>query len=142
MKKDFPDFIEPVRVRKMGQNVKRYVGYQVKKFYESRFFFAEPSLFAVFDFSLIKGDPSSALTAPNSIVLTEETAQKYFGKEGPLGKIIETDPYNDGELMLFHVTGIAKNVPRNSHFHFDFLASYSSLKEDATAFGGYYQHCT
>ena len=142
LKKDFPEVMETVRIRKMGQNVKRYVGYQDNKFYESRFFFAEPSLFTVFDFPLIKGDPEEALTAPNSIVLTEDTAQKYFGKQDPLGKIIEADPYNDGELMLFHVTGIAKNVPRNSHFQFDFLASYSSLKEDTTAFGGYYQHCT
>ena len=142
LKKDFPEIIETVRIRKMGQNVKRYVGYKDKKFYERRFFFAEPSLFAVFNFPLIKGDPSTALTVPNSIVLTEETAQKYFGKEDPLGKAIEADPYNDGDLMLFHVTGIAKNVPRNSHFHFDFLASYSSLKEDTTEFGGFYQHFT
>lgn len=142
LKKDFPEVSETVRIRKMGQNVKRYVGYQDKKFYESRFFFAEPSLFTVFDFPMINGDPETALTAPNSIVLTEEMARKYFGKEDALGKSIEADPYNDGELMTFHITGIVKNVLRNSHFHFDFLASYSSLKEDATEFGGYYQHFT
>jgi putative ABC transport system permease protein len=142
LKRGFPEVIETVRLRKMGQGVKRYVGYKDKKYYELRFFFSEPTIFTVFDFPLVKGDPAKALDEPNSIVLTEEVARKYFGNEDPIGKIIEADPYNDGELMLFHVTGIAKNVPRNSHFHFDFLASYSSLKEDTDEFSGFYQHFT
>lgn len=142
MKRDFPEVIETVRIRKMGQGVKRYVGYEDKKFYELRFFFAEPSIFTVFDFPLVKGDPASALDEPNSIVLTEETAKKYFGKEDPMGKTIEADPYNDGELMLFRITGIAKDVPSHSHLHFDFLASYSGLKEDTETFDGFYQHFT
>jgi putative ABC transport system permease protein len=142
LKKDFPEVIEIVRIRKMGQDVKRYVGYKDKKFYESRFFFAEPTIFSVFDFPLIKGDSTTALDEPNSIVLTEEMVKKYFGNEDPIGKIIEADPYNDGELMLFRITGIAKNVPRNSHVHFDFLASYRSLKDDTDNFSGFYQHFT
>lgn len=142
LKKDFPEVLETVRIRKMGQNVKRYVGYKDKKFYESRFFFAEPTIFTVFNFPLIKGDPATALNEPNSMVLTEKTAKKYFGNEDPIGKVMEADPYNDGELMLFHITGVAKDVPHNSHFHFDFLASYSSLKEDTESFNGFYQHFT
>jgi len=142
LKKDFPEVIETVRIRKMGQNVKRYIGYKDKKFYESRFFFCEPSIFTVFDFPLIKGDPGTALNDPNSIVLTEETAKKYFGNEDPIGKIIESDPYNNGELMLFRITGITRNVPRSSHVHFDFLASYNSQKEDTDSFNGFYQHST
>lgn len=142
LKRDFPEVIETVRVRKMGQGVKRYVGYKDKKYYEPRFFFSEPTIFTVLDFPLVKGDPTKALDEPNSIVLTEEVAKKYFGNEDPIGKIIEADPYNDGELLLFRITGIAKNVPRNSHFHFDFLASYSSQKEDTDEFSGFYQHFT
>jgi putative ABC transport system permease protein len=142
LKSDFPEVIETVRIRKMGQGVKRYVGYEEKKYYESRFFFAEPTVFALFDFPLVKGDPFSALDEPNSIVLTEETAKKYFGNRDPIGKTLEADPYNDGELMLFQVTGIAKNVPRQSHIHFDFLASYSSLKENTEEFSGFYQNFT
>jgi putative ABC transport system permease protein len=142
LKRDFPEVVETVRIRKMGQGVKRYVGYKDKKFYELRFFFAEPSILSVFDFPLVKGNPATALDDPNSIVLTEETAKKYFGSEDPMGKTIEADPYNDGELMLFRVTGIAQNVPSNSHLHFDFLASYSSLKEDTNEFSGFYQHYT
>jgi len=142
LKRDFPEVIETVRMRKMGQGVKRYIGYKDKKYYEPRFFFSEPTIFTVFNFPLVKGDPTTVLDQPNSIVLTEEMAKKYFGHEDPIGKTIEADPYNDGELMLFHITGIAKNVPRNSHFHFDFLASYISLKDDTNEFSGFYQHFT
>jgi putative ABC transport system permease protein len=131
-----------VRIRKMEQNPKRYVGYQDKKFYESRFFFAEPAVFTVFDFPLLRGDAAMALKDPNSIVLTEDMAKKYFGSEDPIGKIIESDPYNDGTIMLFRVSGIARNVPRQSHFHFDFLASYNSLREDTQTLSGFYQHYT
>ena len=142
LKKDFPEIIETVRIRRMGQDVKRYIGYGDKKFYETKFFFAEPSIFTVFDFPLIKGDPATALTDPNTIVLTQEMAAKYFVNEDPIGKTIEADPYNDGEIMLFRITGIAKNVPRNSHIHFDFLASYISQKENLFDFSSYMQHYT
>ena len=80
----------------------------------------------MFDFPLVKGAPLTALNEPNSIVITEEMAHKYFGNDDPIDKVLEADPYNDGNLMLFRITGIARNVPSNSHFHFDFLASYSS----------------
>ncbi|MDH4196569.1 MAG: ABC transporter permease [Candidatus Aminicenantes bacterium] len=142
LKKDFPEVLETVRIRKMEQNPKRYVGYQDKKFYERRFLFTESSLFTVFDFPLVRGDTSTALEEPNSVVLTEDMARKYFGDDDPLGKVIEADPYNDGKLVLFRVTGVAKNVPRQSHFHFDFLASYGSLRENTVSLDGFYQHFT
>ncbi len=142
LKKDFPEVEETVRVRKMEQNPKRYVGYGDKKFYEPRFFYAEPSLFTVFDFPLVRGDAATALRDPGSVVLTEAMAAKYFGDEDPIGKVIEADTYNDGKPVPFRVTGVAKNVPRQSHFHFDFLAAYSGLREDTTRLSGMYQHYT
>jgi putative ABC transport system permease protein len=142
LKKDFPEIRKMVRIRKFGQNDKRYVGHKDRKFYESRFFFAEPALFTVFDFPLVKGDPETALSEPNTIILTEEMAHKYFGTDNPLGRVIEADPYNDGEVMLFQVSGIAKSVPPNSHLHFDFLASYSSQKNIPADFSGIYQNFT
>ena len=142
LKKDFPEVEEAVRVRKMEQNPKRYVGYGDKKFYEPRFFYAEPSLFTVFDFPLVRGDAATALRNPGSVVLTEAMAAKYFGDEDPIGKVIEADPYNDGKPLPFRVTGVAKIVPRQSHFHFDFLAAYSGLREDTTRLSGMYQHYT
>ncbi len=142
LKKDFPEVEDTVRVRKMEQNPKRYVGYGDKKFYEPRFFYAEPSLFMVFDFPLVRGDAATALRDPGSVVLTEAMAAKYFGNEDPIGRVIEADPYNDGKPVPFRVTGVAKNVPRQSHFHFDFLASYSGLREDTTQLSGMNQHYT
>ncbi|MFC2161917.1 ABC transporter permease [Acidobacteriota bacterium] len=142
LKKDYPEIIETVRLRRMGQDVKRYVGYKEKKFYEEKFFFAEPSIFTVFDFPLLRGNPETALNEPNSMVLSEEMAEKYFVNEDPIGKIIEADPYNDGDIMLFFITGVAKNIPRNSHFHFDFLASYSSQRDDLLDFSSYMQNYT
>jgi putative ABC transport system permease protein len=142
LKRDFPEIIETVRIRKMGQGVKLYIGHKDKKFYEERFFFAEPSIFTVFDFPLIKGDSTTALNEPNTIVLSREMTEKYFGDEDPIGKTLEADPYNDGEIMLFRITGIAQNVPRNSHVHFDFLVSYVSQKDDTNNFSGFWQHYT
>jgi len=142
LKKDFPEVEETVRVRKMEQNPKRYVGYGDKKFYEPRFFYAEPSLFTVFDFPLVRSDAATALRDPGSVVLTQAMAAKYFGDEDPIGKVIEADTYNDGKPIPFRVTGVAKNVPRQSHFHFDFLAAYSGLREDTTRLSGMYQHYT
>ena len=142
LKKDFPEVIETVRIRKMGQGVKRYVGYKDKKFYEKRFVFTGPSFFSVFNFPLINGNPETALKAPNTIVLTEAMAHKYFGSEDPMGKTIEADPYNDGELMYFRVTGILQKIPSNSHIHVDFLASYISQRDELDSFDGFYQHST
>ena len=142
LKDDFPEVEEYVRLRKMGQGAKRYIGYEDRKFYEEWFFFADPTVFTVFSFPLIQGDPERALVEPNSIVITESMARKYFGDENPIGKTLETDPYNSGEMMYFQVTGIAEDVPRNSHIHFDFLASYENQTEDLTRLEGFWQHYT
>ena len=142
LKKDFPEVVDYVRIRKMGQGKKIYIGYEDQKFYEQWFFFADPTIFTVFTFPLIRGEADKVLSEPNSIVITEAMAEKYFGNEDPIGKTMETDPYNSGEKMFFQVTGIAKNVPPNSHFHFDFLASYINQTEDLTSFQGFWQHYT
>jgi len=140
LKREFAEVFDCVRIRKMGQGVKRFIGYKDKKYYEEKFFFASPSIFSVFDFPLVRGNPETVLKEPNTIVLTEEMAAKYFPGEDPLGKTLQADPYNDGQMMIFRVTGIAKNVPDNSHFHFDFLASYVSQRDNLDNFSGFWQH--
>lgn len=95
--------------------------YEEKAFVENRFFFADPEVFDVFSWEMIQGDPSTALTFPDGIVLTEEAAQKYFGDGDPMGKALEFE--FRGTTMQFQVNGIVENVPSNSHFQFDFLAS-------------------
>ena len=94
---------------------------QEKRFIEDNFYFADGDFFKVFTFPMIRGNPEEALTSPNQVVLTESMAGKYFGDEDPMGKMIKIH----GE-DLYKVTGICKDVPDNSHFHFNFLASYCS----------------
>jgi putative ABC transport system permease protein len=93
-------------------------------FAEKRFFFADSSVLDVFTFPLLQGNPQTALRQPFSVLLTEQMAKKYFGEENPMGKIITYENKYD-----FKVTGILKDPPANSHFHFDFLASFVSLRE-------------
>ncbi len=84
---------------------------------------ADSSIFEVFTFPLIKGDPKSALKEPFSLVLTEAVARKYFGDQDPMGKELtsENDP------QPYRVTGLIAEIPRNSHLTFDMLISTTTL---------------
>jgi len=87
-------------------------------------FYADPSLFEVFDgFQLLQGDPSTALSAPNSIVLTPDLAQTFFGSENPVGKTLETD---DGSTLT--VTGLIADPPPTSHIDFPALVSMATRR--------------
>ncbi|MFP4605678.1 MAG: ABC transporter permease [Bacteroidales bacterium] len=101
--------------------------YENKIFIENRVLYADSDFFEVFSFPMVKGEAKNALSEPNQIVLTESSARKYFGDEDPLGKMIKV---NRDEL--FRVTGVCEDVPDNSHFHFNYLLSYSSshISED------------
>lgn len=92
------------------------------RFNESRFFFVDSTVFEVFTFPFIKGDPKTALLQPYSIVITEPMAQKYFGSKEALGQTLRFEGQHD-----LKVTGIIEPVPANSHFQFDFLASFSTV---------------
>jgi putative ABC transport system permease protein len=94
-----------------------------KLFNEPRFFFADSAVLDVFSFEMIKGDPKKALEEPNTIVITEAVADKYFENEDPIGKTLR---WQNG--VNLNVTGVLKNIPRNSHFQFDFLASFATLR--------------
>lgn len=87
------------------------------------FFFADSTFFDVFTFPMVQGDPASALRDPLSLVMTEETEQKYFGAESGLGKTLILN-----DTLLFTVTGIVSDVPTNSHFTFDFLVSWATFE--------------
>ena len=95
-----------------------------KEFNESRLFFVDSTFFGVFDFPLLKGNAKSALTMPNTMVITESMAKKYFAGEEAVGKFLRFQ----GE-QNFLVTGVLKDVPSNTHFQLDFLASFASLHD-------------
>ncbi len=121
LKRDFPEVLEQTRLLQDVDVFK--VGDQL--FTENRIFFTEPSFFDLFNFPLIKGDPKTALKNPNSVILTETTAKKYFGSADPMGKTIIA---NGKDLLV--VTGIAKDVPAGTQFKFDILWSLSTLAKN------------
>lgn len=94
-----------------------------------RNFLTDASFLNMFDFPLIAGDRTSALSAPGSVVLTETMAQKLFGDEEPLGKPlqIEAEDFPEFVQTAFTVTGVLRNIPHNSHLDFDLLMSQSTL---------------
>ena len=95
-----------------------------KEFNESRLFFADSTFFDVFDFSFLKGNAKSALTMPNTMVITESMSKKYFEGEEAVGKFLR---FQDDQNFL--VTGVIRDIPVNTHFQFDFLASFASLHD-------------
>jgi putative ABC transport system permease protein len=101
-------------VRVMPANA--LVSYRDKAFNEKKLYLADADFFTLFSFPLLRGNPATVLKDPNSVVLTETTAKKYFGNEDPMGKVIELDKH-----LQLKVTGIAKDVPSNSHLDFDLI---------------------
>jgi putative ABC transport system permease protein len=116
---DFPEVEQAV---KLGWPFEITTQYEDKFFTETDILPVDSTFFDVFSFKLIRGDPSKALNQPLSLVLTEETAERYFGDEEPVGKVITLA----GQYPL-NVTGVVENIPRNSHFHFDMLLSMITL---------------
>ncbi|MFC2158377.1 ABC transporter permease, partial [Acidobacteriota bacterium] len=93
-----------------------------KRFNESRFFFADAAVFKVFSIGVIMGNPETALKDPNTVVITEAMADKYFENEDPIGKVLRWQ-----NAVNLRVTAVIENVPLNSHFQFDFLGSFATL---------------
>jgi len=120
LKNDFPEISNSARLLTKWGN--KFIKYKSNSFNEDKVFFADPSFLEMFSFPFQKGDPETALLEPHSIVVTQETAYKYFKNEDPIGKILQIDYFN--KLTDFKVTGIMKNIPSNSHLQFDFLLPF------------------
>jgi putative ABC transport system permease protein len=130
---DFPEVEKTVR---LGKN-SFYIFYENKRFNE-QVFFADPEIFELFSFPLKIGDPKSALAEPYSIVISAKTAEKYFGKENPVGKILKLGDWRD-----FRITGVLENIPENSHLRFDLLArfaDYAGRHFEQWGIGNYYTY--
>ncbi|MGZ5135247.1 MAG: ABC transporter permease [Flavitalea sp.] len=93
------------------------------KFQEENSMWADSAFFTMFDFKLVKGNPVTALKDPYSIVLSETTAKKYFGKEDPIGKTLLIT----GEAFPATVTGIMKDIPENSQIRGDLVLSMTTI---------------
>ena len=119
--RDYPEVERSARLQKVP--FKLLLQYKDKQFYEDNITVADNAVFDIFTFSLIKGDPRNALNTAFSVVITQDLAQKYFGDKDPMGSVIRAN--NDVDLT---VTGVMQNVPRNSHFIFDALVSFETLR--------------
>lgn len=120
---DFPEVQRAARIfarQSRGGDV--FVRFGEKRYKENKFLWADPELLDILTIPFIKGSPGEALALPNSVVMTAAAAAKYFGQEDPIGKMLEL-----GDGSLYMVNGITESWPEHSHFHFDFLASFSSL---------------
>lgn len=98
------------------------IRFEEKTFTEPIMLVAEPHFFDFFGFELLKGDPKTALTGTDRIVLTETTSKKYFGDEDPIGQII----LRGSDKRATEVTGVVADPPNNSHMDFDMLLSSES----------------
>lgn len=132
LKKDFPDIINAARIVWPIQILLTYK----EKHFEEKVVFADDAIFEMFTFPFVNGDPSSALDDPNSIVLSEKMAKKYFGNGNPIGEIITTiteDPAQntimEKKSHTFQVTGVMKNIPRNSTVTADIFMPLESTRD-------------
>lgn len=121
--REFPEIEAGVRMLNSGKFRPSLVKYEEKRFQEDRFFYADSSFFEVFSFPLLKGNPQSALTQPASVIVTASTAKRYFGAENPVGQFLKIG----SEEANYQVTGVMQDIPENTHFHCDFIASFSTL---------------
>ena len=122
MLNDFPEVEDITRIMKMRQEF--ILRYEDKTYEENKLFFVEPKFFKMFNIPLLKGNPDQVFSTPNSLVMTRDTALKYFGDDDAVGKSIIT-PQGP-----FIVSGVCENVPKNSHMEFDFAASLGLLALD------------
>lgn len=123
LKKDYPEVEEFTRI--YNSNGSKLIKKGNEFINEPRVTHADSTLFKVFTLPGIAGDLNTALNEPNTVVITESTAKKYFNTINAIGKTIET---NDNNSTLYKVTAIIKDVPRNSHFNFDFFFSMDNVE--------------
>jgi len=138
LKDNFPEVEEFTRFLPIGgvMSCLRHDGTEAS-FYETKMQFVDPSVFRVFDFTLLKGDPNTALDGVDKAVISVRAAKKYFGEEDPIGKRMQRDGKSPVEI-----TGVFQDVPENSHIRFDFMFSYATLNRmtrnnSETAWGWY-----
>ena len=117
MEAEFPGVVNSARLNALGRHT---VQNGDIKFYE-QYLTGEQSLFEIFDFEFVYGDREHALEEPNTVVLSLETARKYFGEGTPIGKILSSDRGHE-----LKVTGVL-NIPHNSHLQFDAMISFATF---------------
>jgi putative ABC transport system permease protein len=138
IKKDYAEVKQVVRVLKDEKTLLGRTGKEHS--FSKNLLLADSGFFKVFSYKLLRGKPASALSQPNTIVLTQEAAERYFGKDDPIGKTLECTTGFTGTINV-EVTGIVDEPPANSHITFDALLSMSTLG-DISQLWSYHMHHT
>lgn len=123
MPKEFPEVEDAIRFRNSGNwTVRRKE--ETTAYNQKDVAFVDKNFFDFWDIKLLSGDPNTCLERPNTLVISEATATKIFGKDDPVGKIVVLDNEDDWEI-----TGVYANMPSNSHFTYDIMLSMESREE-------------
>ena len=117
---DFPEVVNGARILRAGEAL---VKFGDKQFYAKRACLADPQIFQIFDIPIVKGDAKSALQNAKTAVISESTAKRYFGNEDPIGKTFTIEGQD-----AVTVSAVARDMPDNSHFHFDIMGSLKAIE--------------
>lgn len=125
LKDDYPEVENTVRFD-LREEIVRLKDQQIL---QDGILITDPSFFEVFSFHLSRGNVSTALSEPYSIVLTTSTAKKYFGDSDPMGQVLTINMNDSAGLgAQYKVTGIMPDPPKNAHFTFNMLASFKTVE--------------
>jgi len=124
-KEKIPEIRYQTRINRMPRLLFRQ---EEKVFFEASIVAADSGIFEIFTLPFITGDPETALRNPQSMVLTEKLAKKYFGNSNPMGRTLTIE-----NKLQFTVTGVIKDLPKNSMFTFEGIFPYSFLYQIGAA---------
>lgn len=122
LKRDYPEVLDAVRFRNTGNWFVKKKG-EMETFKEEHVLMADSNFFKFFELDLIYGDPVTALTRPNTLVMDLTTAKKIFGEANPIGEVLVLDNTTD-----YEVTGVYADFPEATHFHHNMMLSMSSFE--------------
>ncbi|MFC2167339.1 ABC transporter permease, partial [Acidobacteriota bacterium] len=138
LKANYPDVEEAVRIVPPYENASHVLVVRgERRFFENRVWFADKELFRVFNIPMLKGNPEEALINPNTVVITEGMAKKYFGDEEAYGQTLQIEiDYDIGhvEIQAYEVTGVVKNSPANTHLKYDMFLSMPTFSSNLPSF--------
>ncbi len=121
---EFSEIESAARMRNIDESIVRL---DDTGFLENRIIWADPQIFDIFSIDFLTGDPKQALVDPFSIVISETTAQKYFGREDPIGRVLTCNiRARDLEMVI---TGVYRDMPPNSHFSADLLVPFETQEK-------------
>ena len=126
LKSDFPQVENAARITRERSAP---VQYEDKLFFENFVYYADPDIFRIFTIPVLRGEPQLKLAQPRTAVLSEDLAEKYFGSQNPVGRVIRV------RSNEYEVAGVVKNPPSNTHWKYGIILSWESYKETAERYG-------